>query len=97
MCSPIFKQITEFYEAIKDDARIGTSHISLYMALLQQWNLNGRINPVTIERVSIMRAAKISSRCTYNKCINALNEYGYINYSPSSDPLRRSTVYLKGL
>jgi hypothetical protein len=35
-----FPQMTKFYEAIENDVRIGTSHISLYMALLQQWNLN---------------------------------------------------------
>ncbi len=93
----LFPPLTGFYEAIEDDVRISTTHISLYMALLQQWNLNGGTNPVTIVRVSIMKTAKISARYTYNKCINNLQEFGYITYLPASNPFSNSTVYLKGL
>ncbi len=93
----MFEPLTGFYEAIADDARIGVTHISLYMALLQQWNINGGINPVTIVRSSIMKAAKINARYTYNKCMNNLQEFGYITYLPSSNPFISSTVYLKRL
>ena len=89
--------MTVFYEAIEEDARIGTTHISLYMALLQQWNLNGGMNPVTITRTVIMKAAKINARYTYNKCMNNLQGFGYIIYLPFSNPFTNSTVYLKGL
>ena len=68
----VFEPLTQFYEAISDDPRIGVSHISLYMALLQLWNLNGGKNPVMIERANIMRTAKINARYTYNKCMNNL-------------------------
>lgn len=57
-----FPPLTVFYKTIATDARIGVTHISLYMALLQQWNINGGINPVTIIRVDIMMAAKINAR-----------------------------------
>lgn len=93
----LFPPLTEFYEAIADDARIGATHISLYMALLQQWNINGGINPLTIVRSNIMKAAKINARYTYNKCMNNLQEFGYITYNPSSNQFASSTVYLKGL
>ena len=93
----MFEPLTVFYEAIADDARIGTTHISLYMALLQQWNLNGGMNPIIIARVTIMKAAKINARYTYNKCMNNLQEFGYITYLPSSNPFTLSIVYLKGL
>lgn len=93
----LFPPLTGFYEAIEDDVRISTTHISLYMALLQQWNLNGGTNPVNIARDSIMKAAKINARYTYNKCMNNLQEFGYITYLPSSNPFCSSTVYLKGL
>ena len=91
----LFPPLTEFYKAIEDDLRIGATHISLYMALLQQWNLNGGNNPVLICRPAIMNAAKISSRHTYNKCINSLHEYGYIVYEASVNPLVCSKAYLK--
>ncbi len=90
----IFPPLTEFYEAIEEDERIGSTHISLYMALLQQWNINGGKNPVLIRRQIIMKAAKISSRHTYNKCINSLHEYGYIVYEASVNPSVPSRVYL---
>ena len=93
----MFEPLTVFYEAIADDARIGTTHISLYMALLQQWNLNGGMNPIIIARVTIMKAAKINARYTYYKCMNNLQEFGYITYLPSSNPCSSSTVFLKGL
>ena len=91
----LFPPLTGFYQAIAEDARIGTTHISLYMALLQQWNLNGGINPVIIARANIMKAAKINARYTYNKCMNNLQEFGYITYLPSSNSFNNSTVYLK--
>jgi replication initiation and membrane attachment protein DnaB len=93
----LFPPLSEFYEAIDGDVRIGATHISLYMALLQQWNLSGGKNPLSIERAVIMKAAKINARYTYNKCINNLQEFGYITYLPSSNQFTNSTVYLKGL
>ena len=93
----LFPPLTEFYQAIAEDARIGTTHISLYMALLQQWNLNGGKIPIEIERVAIMKAAKINARYTYNKCMNELQEFGYITYKPSKGSYSSSNVFLNGL
>lgn len=93
----LFPPLSGFYEAIKDDVRVGTTHISLYMALLQQWNIAGGRNPLSIQRSVIMKAAKINARCTFNKCINNLQEFGYITYLPSSNQFTNSTVFLKGL
>jgi hypothetical protein len=73
----LFPPLTTFYQAIEDDVRINTTHISLYMALLQQWNTIGGINPFQIERDAIMKTAKINARYTYNKCINDLQDFGY--------------------
>jgi hypothetical protein len=93
----LFPPLTGFYEAIDDDVRISTTHISLYMALLQQWNLAGGKNPLSIERDIIMKAAKINARYTYNKCMNNLQEFGYIIYHPSTGTSSTSIVFLKGL
>ena len=93
----LFPPLTGFYAAIAEDARIGISHISLYMALLQEWNVSGGENPFKIKRSKIMKAAKINARYTYNKCINNLQEYGYIIYYPTVNPFEQSRVFLKGL
>ena len=93
----LFPPLSGFYKAIEDDLRIGTTHISLYMALLQQWNLAGGRNPLSIERVVITKAAKINARYAYNKCMNNLQEFGYLAYFPSSNQFSNSKIYLKGL
>ncbi len=91
----LFPPLSGFYKAIAGDARIGSTHISIYMALLQQWNINGGSNPVKIERAIIMKAAKINARQTYNRCINQLHEFGYISYKPSANSSVKSIVVLK--
>ncbi len=93
----IFPPLTGFYSAIASDTRIGASHISIYMALLQQWNITGGNNPVKIERALIMKTAKINARQTYNKCINQLQEYGYIIYEPCSNQFEASVIHLKNI
>ncbi len=86
------KELTNFYEAIQDDPRISTTHISLYMALFQFYNLNGFKNPITICRKRVMKVAKISGLATFHKCIKNLHEFGYIQYLPSYNPAISSQV-----
>ena len=88
------KELTRFYESITDDNRIGATHISMYMALFQMYNLNEFCNPVLFTRASLMQAAKICGLATYHKCIKELNEFGYIRYIPSNNPAISSQVYL---
>ena len=45
----VFQPLNNFYKAAADDPRISATHISVYMALLHQWNVNGGINPVIID------------------------------------------------
>jgi hypothetical protein len=92
-----FHPLSNFYKAIEDDARINVTHISLYLALLNKWNFDQSQNPLSIVRDELMKAAKINARHTYNKCMNQLQEFGYITYLPSSNPFICSTVYLKRL
>ncbi|MGC4102302.1 hypothetical protein [Ferruginibacter sp.] len=92
-----FEPLTKFFDAIEDDVRINTSHISVYLSLLQIYNANGGINPFGITRVAVMRMAKINARSTYNKCLNNLHEFGYIKYIPSSASGNPSLILLLGL
>lgn len=90
-------QIINFYVSIKDDRRITTSHISIYMALFSYWNMNNGQNPVSISRNKIMKTAKINGLGTYHRCMKDLKEFGYIEYCPSYHPLLGSQVWLKQL
>jgi len=88
------KELTNFYSAIRDDNRISTTHISLYMALFQFYNQNQFRNPVRITRSNLMYAAKINGLATYHKCIKDLADFGYIHYVPSFNPAIGSVVNL---
>jgi hypothetical protein len=44
-----------------------------------------------------MKAAKINARQTYNKCINQLQEYGYLIYKPCSNQFEASVIHLKNI
>ena len=87
------EELSVFYRAIMDDCRISATHISLYMALFQCWNLNHFKSPVIFKCKKIMLMAKISSRTTYHKCMNDLVAFGYFQYVPSYNPLIQNQVF----
>ncbi len=71
-------ELTSFYLAVEHDQRLTTSHIGLYMALFQVWNINQFENPISFTRRRIMKACKISSISTYHRLMNDLCNFGYI-------------------
>ena len=88
------RHLTSFYDRIQEDNRLNPTHISLYLALFQFWNLNHFQNPISISRNEMMRLSKISAFGTYHKCIKDLQEFGYIEYLPSFNPYKGSLVNL---
>jgi len=83
-----------FYGAIEEDSRISSTHISIYMALLREWQVQGSDMPFKIYRKNIMRYAKINSRQTYNKVFRELRLYGFLSYRPSLNASTPSLIYL---
>ncbi len=75
------------------DQRLMATHISLFTALFVQWQRNDFISPFPVTRKTLMSYSRIASIATYHKCIGELDEYGYIRYQPSYDPVRGSLVY----
>lgn len=86
--------LNAWFEKSFEDERLQSSHMSLYMALFQFWNMNRFQNPFTIYRDEIMKAAKIGSKTTYTKCLKDLHTWQYIKYDPSFNPHRGSQVHL---
>ena len=41
-----------------------------------------------------MRLSKVSAKSTYHKCLKDLHQMGYLQYLPSTNPLKGSKVYL---
>jgi hypothetical protein len=75
------------------DHRVTVWHISLYVALIHKLKENDFKNPVSITRAEVMKLAHIGGIATYHKYIKELHEYGYIEYLPSYDPCKGTTVY----
>ena len=88
------KQFSEFFAAIADDPRINTTHVSLYMALLQCWKEQGFACPLYVISHAIMPTAKILSSATYARSMRDLNEFGYIRYEVSYKRNQGSKVYI---
>jgi hypothetical protein len=78
---------------IVKDRRLHGSHVSLYAALFVCYRQSGYQNPFPITRKTVMGFSKVASIATYHKCMRQLNEYGYIRYKPSYDPVKGSLVY----
>lgn len=83
-----------FMETIREDPRIGPSHISLFMAILYYSKIRGCQMPVSVYSRDLMKQAKISAGGTYHRCMRDLKEAGYIHYIPSYNPVLGSLIYL---
>ncbi|PRY03355.1 hypothetical protein CLV24_14210 [Pontibacter ummariensis] len=88
--------LTSFFQRVSRDYRLNPTHVSLYMALFQQWNLIRFRNPISVCRSELMQVSRISSRVTYHKCIKELHAWGYVHYDPSYNHFRGSLVYMLG-
>ncbi len=80
---------------VRDDACIGPSHISVYVALVYLFHLTKEY-PVSFHGRELMRLAKISSR-TYHQCMGDLHKSGRIKYIPSFNPALGSVVWFAEL
>lgn len=91
------KHLTAYFDRVVDDHSLNPTHISLYIALFQFWNLNRFQNPISITRDEVMRISKICSKATYHKCMRELHEKGYVIYEPSYNPFKGSMVRMINL
>jgi hypothetical protein len=87
------EKLLSFLSTAENDPRLSPVHISLYLALFHRWCQLGS-DPISFSRPEIMRAAKISSRATYHRCMRELHDYRYIRYIPSHHPVLGSIAFL---
>jgi hypothetical protein len=91
------KHLTGFFERMIYEDSLNPTHINLYIALFQFWNIKRFTNPIHISREETMRLSKISSIATYHKCMRDLHEKNYVIYEPSFNPYRGSKVTIINL
>jgi len=82
----------DFLNAIENDSRVTTAHISLFVILWMKWAATDKGHAVTFFKRELMPLCRISSRSTYHKIIGQLHAYGYINYAPSYNHFEGSRV-----
>ena len=88
------KHLTGFFNKISYETNLKPTHISLYLALFQCWNVNRFNNPTSISREEIMKASKINSKATYHKCMKELELLGFMIYNPTFNPHSSSTIIM---
>lgn len=86
------KLLNAAFERFFFDERLNPTHISLYMALFQEWNSCRFSDTFYINRRDLMAASKIGSKSTYHRCIKELHDWEYLCYLPSKNPYKGSKV-----
>ena len=86
------KHLNAVFLQFSKDSRLNPTHISLYVALFQLWNLYHFPDEFYINREEAMRFSKIGSKTTYHRCIKELSHWTYLLYTPSHNPFRGSRI-----
>ncbi len=85
-------QLTAAFQLIAGDSRLNPTHVSLYMALFQFWNITRFAKVFYINRQEVMQLSKIGSKSTYHRCLTDLTNWNYIEYLPSHNMYKGSEV-----
>jgi len=84
----------EYLFMLARDKRLTVWNISVLFAIMQLAKEDIFGTTIFISRSKVMRLARIKSAMTYHKCMDQLQEYGYIFYMPSYHPGEGSRVHL---
>jgi hypothetical protein len=88
------KHLNAIFQKFYADKRLNTTHVSLYMALFQFWNLNRFREEFYIDRQEVMELSKIGSTATYHRCLKQMDSWNYLEYFPSHNPYKGSKIKL---
>ena len=87
-------ELTRFMEEAREDARLGPSHLSVYLALVYLRAEQDNSGAVHVSARWLMPLAKIASPTTYHRVMRELDKWGYIRYEASSDRRVGSRAWL---
>ncbi len=86
------KHLNAVFLQFSKDSRLNPTHISLYVALFQLWNMYHFPDDFYINRHEVMQFSKIGSKTTYHRCIKELSHWKYLIYFPSHNPFKGSRI-----
>lgn len=75
------KRLHIFLEKVKDDGRVGPTHICLYVVLLTMLTEQEFMR---ISRDEVMQRTKILGRNTFYRAMRLLDQLGFIEYRPGN-------------
>lgn len=85
------------FELLASTADATPYHVSLYVALFQQWNEARFPVDIVLFKDELMQAAHIGSPKTYRSCLRDLTAWGLITYQPSHSEYRASRAQMHEL
>jgi hypothetical protein len=81
---------TLHFSGFYDNIRLNPTHISVFLALFQFWNLNYFQNLSSIFRNEIIKLSKITVFGTYHKYIKGLQNFAHIEFLTSFNSCKKS-------
>ncbi len=75
--------LANFLSAIRNDPRIGPTHVGMYASFLYLLKQSDGVQPIIFKREQIMSISRISAPATYHSVLRDLNENGYVRYEAS--------------
>jgi hypothetical protein len=90
-------QLLGFFERVNADQRLTPFHISLYLALLHQWQQSSFENHIILNKKTMQNQSRIGSAHTLYRCLYDLSAWGYIAYDVSKSPSRGSSITIHRL
>ena len=88
------RHLNSVFELFTKDSRLNPTHISIYIALFQLWNINRFTDSFYVNREEVMRIAKVGSKSTYHRCLKELDYWKYVRYLPSHNPYKGSRIQM---
>ncbi|MDO6761862.1 hypothetical protein Q4566_16770 [Tamlana sp. 2_MG-2023] len=88
------RHLNAVFIAFSKDGRLNPTHISLYIALFNLWNMYHFPKEFYINRQEVMALSKIGSKSTYHRSIKALSHWKYLQYNPSKNKFKGSQVIM---
>lgn len=93
-----FDQIKKFYtDVFEGEKEIKSQHVSLYVFLINQNNRNNWVEWFKCPYDLAMQGACIGSKKTYYKCLNDLQDWGYIKYEKGINDFKAPRIKIEVL
>lgn len=89
------QHLNRFFVEVEKSEQLLPTHISLYLALFQLWNIHHFQKPITATRTELMRVSKMNPYTVYYKCLLNLTDLNGLQYSPSHSVYKGSSFHLK--